>query len=175
MNKKLTLVEGIEELMNILGDAPMKEASVEIDPFSPGAAQRRKETLTEEYVPVSRVTKVSNVETPTPIKATKIEPKPVDVVYGHSGAIQVGDKKVHTGPKKKGKGGSRAVKNDPVKDTLKDIYTSVIEGNEMYNKATFNHTTEGFVIRMTEADYTIKITKSKTNKFELEEDEKPEV
>lgn len=183
MNKQfvkgeISTVEGIKALMDILGGADFKEetkaapvmAEIGQAPFQVEGTPRAGKTV---VTPKS----VKKMSVAAPVAIAPVEKKNTapDVVYGHSGVISINGKKTHVGPKKKGRGGAGAAKNDPVKEMLKDLYIKVISESKAYGAETFSHSSEGYVIRMPEADYTVKVTKSKANKFELEEGEKAEI
>lgn len=137
MEKRLTVAEGMMELMAILGDAPVK-------------ANKEVAAKEEVFTPVANVVKVS---------------APVACVYENGHLIEINGKKTAVGPKKKGKRGGVA-KNDPGKDALKEVYVKAFECGNV-----FTHSTEGFIIRESEADYAIKVSKAKAPKYDPTEED----
>lgn len=134
----LSVVDGMMELMAILGEAELKSDV--------------KETPKEEVK----------------VEAPKKKEAPVEeVVYEHGMIIKRNGKSVTTGPKK-GRGGSRAAKNDAGKIALKEVFEPALTGHAVYGAKAFQHSTEGLVIRMNESDYSVKITKAKTAKYDVE-------
>jgi hypothetical protein len=111
----------------------------------------------------------SKVKTGAPVQEIKKEvtPAPVGTVYEHGMAISVNGKKTTTGPKKATSKKGGAAKDDKGKDALKEIYTAVVAASY---KEHFNHSTEGLIIRQEEADYALKVSKSKEFKFDPTEE-----
>ena len=138
---KMSVAEGIVTIMDIIGDAEFKTDDTM-------AASKEKEKTKERA-------------------ATEEESGSV-FVYEHNRIVEVDGKKVTTGPKKRGKTGARAKKDDAGKNVLRPIYVAAVEAfaAEGTKKSVFQHSTEGMVIRLEEADYTVKITKSVTPKFD---------
>ena len=136
---KMSVAEGMVALMDILGNADVKTA--------------------EKPKAKAKVDKPAVVE-------KKVGPT---VIYEGNRAIEVDGKKITTGPKKKGKTGARAGKDDTGKNILRPIYVAAVEefASEGAKKPVFQHSTEGMVVRLEEADYTVKITKSVTPKFDM--------
>ena len=135
---KMSVAEGMVALMDILGNADVKTV--------------------EKPKTKAKVDKPAVVE-------KKVGPT---VIYEGNRAIEVDGKKVTTGPKKKGKTGARAGKDDAGKNLLRPVYVAAIEefASEGAKKPVFQHSTEGMVVRLEEADYAVKITKSVTPKFD---------
>lgn len=71
--------------------------------------------------------------------------------------------------KSTGKGRSSAAA-DVGRNKLKAFYTKLIQENAELGKDCFEHSTEGLVIRRPEADYALKIVKSKAMKFDPSEE-----
>lgn len=67
----------------------------------------------------------------------------------------------------KGRGSAAA---DVGRNKLKAFYTKLIQENAELGKEWFEHSTEGLVIRRPEADYALKIVKSKAVKFDPAEE-----
>lgn len=90
------------------------------------------------------------------------------IVYEGNRAVEIDGKKVTVGPKKRGKTGARGGKDDAGKNVLRPIYVAAVEefAAEGAKKPVFQHSTEGMVVRLEEADYTVKIVKSVTPKFD---------
>lgn len=142
---KMSVAEGIVALMDILDGAEFKTGEV--------AAAPKTKAKTK-----AKTTKKATAE-------KKVGPT---VVYEHGRAIEIDGEKVTTGPKKRGKTGARAGKDDAGKNILRPIYEAAVEAfaAEGVKKPVFQHSTEGMVIRLEEADYAVKITKSVTAKFD---------
>lgn len=106
-----------------------------------------------------------------PAKEEVVKKAGPTVVYEGNRAVEVDGKKVTTGPKKRGKTGARGGKDDAGKNILRPIYVAAVEefASEGAKKPVFQHSTEGMVVRLEEADYTVKITKSVTPKFDMVE------
>ena len=140
---KMSVAEGIVALMDIIGGAEYKTTEVAATP----KAKTTKKATVEKKVGLT-------------------------VVYEHGKAIEVDGKKIATGPKKRGKTGARARKDDAGKNILRPVYEAAVEAfaSEGAKKPVFQHSTEGMVIRLEEADYTVKVTKSVTAKFDAVED-----
>jgi hypothetical protein len=107
------------------------------------------------------------------VKEKKVD-KPVEkktaaptIVYENGRAVEVNGKKTTTGPKKKG--GKRAPKNDPGREKLKSLVKDAISSTFSSNSNIFEHSSEGLVISMSEADYTIKVSKSKEAKYNVKD------
>lgn len=136
---KMTIAEGVAALMDIIGDAEIK---------------------------VADTPKTSSPKTsPT---AKKVGPT---IVYEGNSIIEVDGKKVTTGPRKRGRTGARGGKDDAGKNILRPIYVTAVEefAAEGVQKKVFQHSTEGMIVRLEEADYSIKITKSINPKFDAVE------
>ena len=134
----MSVAEGMVALMEILGNADVKT--------------------------VEKPKTKAKVDKPA-VVVKKVGPT---VIYEGNRAIEIDGKKVTTGPKKKGKTGARASKDDAGKNLLRPVYVAAIEefASEGAKKPVFQHSTEGMVVRLEEADYAVKITKSVTPKFD---------
>lgn len=95
--------------------------------------------------------------------AAKAVEKVSETVYEHGSAIVIDGKKVAKGYVAKKKGGAKGPKNDAGKDALRAVYEAPIKA---IAPESFNHSSEGLVIRESEADYTFKISKAKENKYD---------
>lgn len=100
-----------------------------------------------------------------------------EVVWENGQVVEVDGKKLATGYKPKRTGGGGSAKEDAGKDLLKAVYIPALKAHKTFGAKCFEHTSEGFIIRMEEADYSIKLTKSKEMKidtaaedFEVERD-----
>ena len=146
---KMTIAEGMAALMDIIGDAEIKT--------SPTAASKTSSVVasTPKASPAKEVVK-------------KVGPT---VVYEGNSIIEVDGKKVTTGPRKRGRTGARGGKDDAGKNILRPIYVAAVEefAAEGVQKKVFQHSTEGMIVRLEEADYSIKITKSINPKFDAVE------
>ena len=156
--------ECVLDILSIICDADMVEESTntaEMEEIYKSILEKRAKQNSAKKV--AAAPKKAKEET-----APKAKEAPM-VVYENGIAIQVNGKKTTTGPKRKG--GKRGSKNDKGRDKLKDIFIPALEGHATYGKETFEHSAEGFVIRMFEADYAIKVSKSKTSKFDINDEE----
>lgn len=112
---------------------------------------------------------IAESKTVKEVDVIKVEPKAQNCEYVHGQLVAVNGEKVAKGytPKsKRTSSGARVPKNDPVKDAIKTIFTNCIKGHAVFGKDCFNHTSEGLIVRMPEADYSIKITHSKEMKYD---------
>lgn len=96
---------------------------------------------------------------------------PKETVYEHGMVIVKDGKKTTVGPKKSTgrKGGS--AKEDKGREELKAIYTKTIADSPIYGPGHFIHSSEGVIVRMLEADYSIKVSKSKEKKYDPTEED----
>lgn len=135
---KMTVAEGMVALMDILGGADVKAVEVK-----------------DKSAVAKKVDKVVVEEAPA-------------AVYQGNQLIELNGKKVTVGTKKKGKTGARGGKDDAGKNILRAVYTAAVYeyASEGVQKRVFQHSTEGMVVSLEEADYAVKITKSVEAKFD---------
>jgi len=173
-NAKVGVVQGVEELMAILADARMrpkaevgqavaKEVPVVVasraakgkatGKVNPLIAKRDAAKKAEDEFAVAPRVKEANVFT-----------------YEHGAVIEINGKSTVSGPKKKGKAGARGPKDDRGRDSIKDIFVPLLMGHAVLGKDAFHHSSEGLVIRMEEADYAIKVSRSKVFKIDATEE-----
>ena len=92
-----------------------------------------------------------------------------EFTYERGMLVAINGKPTATGSKKKGKAGARGPKDDRGRDSIKDIFVPLLMGHAVLGKDAFHHSAEGLVIRMEEADYAIKVSRSKEFKIDATE------
>lgn len=162
---------GIADLMDILEGASMKDVTVKFEKGVVKAAANKKGPKAG-VVGIDGIAHTA-VDSKTPyVRMVHAEEEVVvekGTVYDRGIVISVDGKSVFTGNKKKGKGGAKGPKEDAGRDMIKDIYTDCIKENAAFGPSCFVHSSEGLIVRMTEADYSIKVSKSKENKIDMSE------
>ena len=122
--------------------------------------------LGKDYTALESLKKTLKEESDATAKQEKeLAPGP-SVVYEHGHMVEVDGKKLAKGcSPKKGKtvGGKRI---DATRDAIKVLYAKAIKESPLGIKA-FQHSTEGLIVRLEEADYAIKITRSKEFKIDV--------
>lgn len=163
---------GIAELMAILEGAKMKDVTVKFEKGVVKAAPKKRvvsvgnvggeivKKAIAGFVDGAYVREVHEEEEVVAEKGTLIERGMITAVDGKS---------LFTGSKKKGKGGAKGPKADAARDAIKAIYTAAVTGHAVLGKGMFTHSTEGLIIRLEEADYAIKISRSNEPKIDATE------
>lgn len=110
--------------------------------------------------------------TTTKVKTMTGEYEGRDFVYGAGGQLlEVDGKKIATGKKKRGGGGSRSdAGRDAVTEFVLDTLATQDVAKKLGCEVMFKSTKEGLVMRAEEADYAVKVSKSKEAKFDPTEE-----